>query len=169
MSCPPWSCPRGEWQSHRAEGPSAPGSVQEIKTNVARQASYRNSPTDRLILPVPTTSIRSTLTCMTRQHHDAVLAVWTVPGDETGLPLLTLHCSASVRRTSVEAEPSRRNRPSVSFSRHMSRMALAVFPVSFREWTNTSTYRGTSQEIVRDMDPTASPTTQGTSIKKPRS
>lgn len=54
-------------------------------------------------------------------------------------PLFTLHCSASVRRTSVEAEPSRRNRPKVSFSRHMSRIALAVFPVSFREWTNTST------------------------------
>lgn len=28
----------------------------------------------------------------------------------------------------------------------MSRMALAVFPVSFREWTNTSTYGETSQE-----------------------
>ncbi|NXG18468.1 CIAO1 protein, partial [Grallaria varia] len=46
---------------------------------------------------------------------------------------LTLHCSASVLRTSVEAEPSRRNRPRVSFSRHMSLMALAVFPVSFLE------------------------------------
>lgn len=41
----------------------------------------------------------------------------------------------------MEAEPSLRNRPSVSFSRHMSRMALAVFPVSFRECTNTSTCR----------------------------
>lgn len=59
-------------------------------------------------------------------------------GDPGPSPL-TLHCSASVRRTSVEAEPSLRNRPSVSFSRHMSRMALAVFPVSFRECTNTST------------------------------
>lgn len=63
---------------------------------------------------------------------------------EPGLSLLTLHCSASVRRTSVEAEPSLRNRPRVSFSRHMSRMALAVFPVSFREWTNTSTYGKTT-------------------------
>ena len=58
---------------------------------------------------------------------------------DLGPSLLTLHCSASVRRTSVEAEPSLRNRPSVSFSRHMSRMALAVFPVSFRECTTTST------------------------------
>ncbi|NWT33453.1 CIAO1 protein, partial [Cardinalis cardinalis] len=48
-------------------------------------------------------------------------------------PGLTLHCSASVRSTSVEAEPSLRKSPSVSFSRHMSRMARAVFPVSFRE------------------------------------
>ncbi|NXI31884.1 CIAO1 protein, partial [Sterrhoptilus dennistouni] len=48
-------------------------------------------------------------------------------------PRLTLHCSASVLSTSVEAEPSLRNSPSVSFSRHMSRMARAVFPVSFRE------------------------------------
>ncbi|NXG53433.1 CIAO1 protein, partial [Psilopogon haemacephalus] len=46
---------------------------------------------------------------------------------------LTLHCSASVLSTSVEAEPSLRNSPRVSFSRHMSLMALAVFPVSFLE------------------------------------
>lgn len=46
---------------------------------------------------------------------------------------ITLHCSASVLRTSVEAEPSRRKRPRVSFSRHMSLMARAVFPVSFLE------------------------------------
>lgn len=52
---------------------------------------------------------------------------------------MTLHCSASVRRTSVEAEPSRRKSPNVSFSRHMSLIARAVFPVSFREWTNTKT------------------------------
>ncbi|NXT29704.1 CIAO1 protein, partial [Syrrhaptes paradoxus] len=45
----------------------------------------------------------------------------------------TLHCSASVRSTSVEAEPSRRKSPRVSFSRHMSLMARAVFPVSFLE------------------------------------
>lgn len=69
-------------------------------------------------------------------------AIWTQsPGTslKSRWPLFTLHCSASVRRTSVEAEPSRRNRPKVSFSRHMSRIALAVFPVSLREWTNTST------------------------------
>lgn len=47
--------------------------------------------------------------------------------------LFTLTCSASFRRTSVDADPSLRNDPSVSFSRHMSRIALAVFPVSFRE------------------------------------
>ncbi|NXD88572.1 CIAO1 protein, partial [Halcyon senegalensis] len=46
---------------------------------------------------------------------------------------VTLHCSASVLRTSVEAEPSRRKRPKVSFSRHMSLMARAVLPVSFLE------------------------------------
>ncbi|KAF1421404.1 putative cytosolic iron-sulfur protein assembly protein CIAO1, partial [Spheniscus magellanicus] len=46
---------------------------------------------------------------------------------------VTLHCSASVLRTSVEAEPSRKKRPRVSFSRHMSLMARAVFPVSFLE------------------------------------
>ncbi|NXA56698.1 CIAO1 protein, partial [Nothocercus julius] len=46
---------------------------------------------------------------------------------------VTLHCSASVLRTSVEAEPSRKNSPRVSFSRHMSLMARAVFPVSFLE------------------------------------
>ncbi|NXF41444.1 CIAO1 protein, partial [Nyctibius bracteatus] len=46
---------------------------------------------------------------------------------------LTLHCSASVLRTSVEAEPSRKKRPRVSFSRHMSLIARAVFPVSFLE------------------------------------
>lgn len=89
-----------------------------------------------------------TLTCLKQQPHSAVkdcldsLGLSQLPGRnrELGLSLLTLHCSASVRRTSVEAEPSLRNRPRVSFSRHMSRMALAVFPVSFREWTNTSTY-----------------------------
>lgn len=52
---------------------------------------------------------------------------------------VTLHCSASVLRTSVEAEPSRKKRPRVSFSRHMSLMARAVFPVSFLECTNTNT------------------------------
>ncbi|NWT48336.1 CIAO1 protein, partial [Chroicocephalus maculipennis] len=46
---------------------------------------------------------------------------------------VTLHCSASVLSTSVEAEPSRKKRPRVSFSRHMSLMARAVFPVSFLE------------------------------------
>ncbi|NXS54955.1 CIAO1 protein, partial [Brachypteracias leptosomus] len=45
----------------------------------------------------------------------------------------TLHCSASVLRTSVEAEPSLKKRPRVSFSRHMSLMARAVLPVSFLE------------------------------------
>lgn len=43
----------------------------------------------------------------------------------------------------MDAEPSRRKRPSVSFSRHMSLMARAVFPVSFLECTNTSTWRET--------------------------
>ena len=42
-------------------------------------------------------------------------------------------------RTSVLAESSLRNRPSVSRSRHMSLMARAVFPVSFLECTKTST------------------------------
>lgn len=71
---------------------------------------------------------------------------------------LTLHCSASVLNTSVDAEPSLRNSPSVSFSRHMSLMALAVFPVSFREWTNTRTYWrwidavGHPDLIQRDVD-----------------
>lgn len=52
---------------------------------------------------------------------------------------VTLHCSASVLKTSVDAEPSLRKRPSVSFSKHMSLIALAVFPVSFLEWTKTNT------------------------------
>ncbi|NXU90903.1 CIAO1 protein, partial [Xiphorhynchus elegans] len=56
-----------------------------------------------------------------------------VPNIQSNPSSLTLHCSASVLRTSVEAEPSRRNRPRVSFSRHISLMALAVFPVSFLE------------------------------------
>ncbi|NXD31071.1 CIAO1 protein, partial [Spelaeornis formosus] len=55
------------------------------------------------------------------------------PAEPVTFALLTLHCSASVRSTSVEAEPSRRKSPSVSFSRHMSRIARAVLPVSFRE------------------------------------
>ncbi|NXK39298.1 CIAO1 protein, partial [Piprites chloris] len=55
------------------------------------------------------------------------------PNIQSNSSNLTLHCSASVLRTSVEAEPSRRKRPRVSFSRHMSLMALAVFPVSFLE------------------------------------
>ena len=74
----------------------------------------------------------------------------------------TLTCSASLRSTSVEADPSLRNRPSVSFSRHMSRMARAVFPVSLREWTNTSTWG--RRWILRSLKSqtftlTASPTT----------
>ena len=51
----------------------------------------------------------------------------------------TLTCSASVLNTSMEAEPSRKNRPRVSFSRHMSRTARAVLPVSLRECTNIKT------------------------------
>lgn len=50
----------------------------------------------------------------------------------------------------MEAEPSLRKRPSVSFSRHMSLMALAVFPVSFLEWTNTRTWR--KQVRVRKLE-----------------
>lgn len=65
-----------------------------------------------------------------------------------------MHCSASVLSTSVEAEPSLRKRPSVSFSRHMSLMALAVFPVSFLEWTNTRTWR--RQVMVRNLEVRAS-------------
>lgn len=65
-----------------------------------------------------------------------------------------MHCSASVLSTSVEAEPSLRKRPSVSFSRHMSLMALAVFPVSFLEWTNTRTWR--RQVRVRNLEVRAS-------------
>lgn len=52
----------------------------------------------------------------------------------------TSACSASVRRISVEADPSFKNCPRESCSRHMSLMALAVLPVSFREWTNTRTF-----------------------------
>lgn len=52
----------------------------------------------------------------------------------------TLHWSASERSTSVDADPSRKKRPNVSFSRHMSLIALDVLPVSFLEWTNTSTW-----------------------------
>lgn len=65
-----------------------------------------------------------------------------------------MHCSASVLSTSVEAEPSLRKRPSVSFSRHMSLMALAVFPVSFLEWTNTRTWQ--RQVRVRNLEVRAS-------------
>jgi len=51
----------------------------------------------------------------------------------------TFTWSASRRKTSVEADPSRKNWPSVSFSRHMSRTARAVLPVSLREWTKINT------------------------------
>ncbi|NXG67060.1 CIAO1 protein, partial [Hemiprocne comata] len=73
---------------------------------------------------------------------DAIRVFEESPGCPPGQPTfnlnhptqgVTLHCSASVLSTSVEAEPSLRKRPRVSFSRHMSLMARAVFPVSFLE------------------------------------
>ena len=85
--------------------------------------SYLNYPTDfipcckEVSIPIPPILARVTLSVQYR----------------------TLTCSASLRSTSVEADPSLRKRPRVSFSRHMSRMARAVLPVSFREWTNTNT------------------------------
>jgi len=39
-----------------------------------------------------------------------------------------LTCSASVRKTSIDADPSRKNCPRVSFSKHISLIALAVLP-----------------------------------------
>ena len=52
---------------------------------------------------------------------------------------LTLVFSTSDFKISVEADPLWRKWEMVSFSRAASRKALAVFAVSFREWTKIKT------------------------------
>ena len=58
-----------------------------------------------------------------------------------------LTCSASVLRTSIEALPSFRKPPSVSFSIQASLTALAVLPVSFRLCTKISTWKSYFNKI----------------------
>ncbi len=75
---------------------------------------------------------------MVRYHHSEYYIEWWPPPHAP--QFITLVCSPSVRRTSVLAEPSLRNMPIVSFSRHRSLIALAVLAVSLREWTKMSTW-----------------------------
>ncbi len=85
---------------------------------------------------------RSANKSSTRVRSTLVIPAWWMakPYGSKSFNSADFTCSDSCRRTSVEAEPSLKKMPKVSFSRHMSRIARAVLPVSLREWTKMSTW-----------------------------